>query len=69
MTLKRPPNCFDVEVEMDGKQSGFYTVDSGVVSVSYVGVRRTATRPIGHASPETIARMLLKDLVVEARRR
>ena len=68
MTRQRPPHCFDVEIEMDGTHSGTYTVESGVVRVSYFGGGRKATE-VGHASPETIARMLLRELVVEAHRR
>ena len=70
MTTKPASHGFQVEVEMDGQQhAGTYIVESGVVKVSYSNAGSKAIQALGHSSPETIARMLLRELVMDARRR
>jgi hypothetical protein len=54
----------DVSVEVDGKTySGLYWIDAGIVIVSTGLTTRRAE--LGHASAEAVARLLLKEIVLE----
>jgi len=45
---------------------GHYAVDGGMVIVRYGGVEKSA--PVGGSSPETIAKMVLRELANEGAR-
>ena len=64
--VKRPPECHDVEVEIDGKRHrGSYSVDRGVIRVSYSDGGSKATQ-LGGIDPDRLAKRLLSELVREA---
>jgi hypothetical protein len=56
----------DMAVRIDGRlHYGKYTVDGTIVSVAYRG--KSKATQVGGSSPETIAGMLLRELVWESR--
>lgn len=56
-----------VEVEVDGTRfSGWYTVQSGVITVRTVLHGSEATH-VGGSTPEVLARMLLHELVSKSK--
>jgi hypothetical protein len=56
----------DMAVRMDGKvHYGTYTVGDAIVRVVYKG--KSKATQVGGSSPETIAGMLLRELVWESR--
>ena len=66
MAARKPaPPSRPVEIEDRGKTyTGHYVVDGGVVTVSVPLVGQKSTQ-VGGASPETVARWLLRELVSE----
>jgi hypothetical protein len=55
---------FDISTELDGKRyEGTYAIESGVVRVS--SPYGSDATQIGNSSPETIARILLAELVTK----
>jgi hypothetical protein len=58
----------DIAVRIDGKvHYGTYTVDDTIVRVAYRG--KSKATQVGGSLPETIAGMLLRELVWNSRRR
>jgi hypothetical protein len=62
MAQKRLPEPFEVSVTVDGKRfTGYYVVESNVVTVTY-RLRRSSTQ-IGGATARLVAGTLLRELV------
>jgi hypothetical protein len=61
---KTPPRPVPVSIEVNGKTyNGTYTVDGSIISVSFaLGSKRTQ---IGGSSPESLARVMLCELIRE----
>lgn len=68
-SVERPPAGRSVQIEVDGKRyEGTYTVDGSIVSVDtlLLGSRRGT---LTDGSPESVARVLLLELVLSNERR
>ena len=64
MAEKRPPIQHEISVEFNGKtHSGKYSVDRGVITVHYM--MRHMTTQLGGSPPESVARVLLIELLSE----
>lgn len=60
--MKKQSHVYTVEVEKNGVlYSGTYTVEHGIVTVSYDGMQKTGH--VGRMQPESTAKLLLFDLL------
>ena len=58
----KPIQRYPISVEIDGKTySGSYSISGKVITVSYMGARKAPQ--VGGSGPDTIGRMLLRELV------
>jgi hypothetical protein len=68
-SIERPPAGRSVHIEFDGQHyEATYTVDGPMITVEtlMLGIKRA---PLGDASPEALARLLLAELVHDNARR
>jgi hypothetical protein len=65
--VKRQPEASPVSVEIKGTiYTGYYRLDRQSITVRGHGVVGSKTSQIGGSPPETIARMLLLELITES---